>query len=259
MTAPTDTGHPPDAAADQARSPFTSVWWVLSAAAVGIIAGLLLWLLLLPPEGGNRTLPRTLENTTELAQPDAGASECGLPDGDQIPPTVTPQDTTWQLVGTMAAPTAPDSVGPGDTVDGVPTCYAPTPLGALYAAANFLAATSTPATRLPAAERLAAPGPGRDAAIADLTCGDTDPDSLCLGGNTSGTQLAGFLFVGYTPATSAAIDLAVATGSGGLAHFPLSLVWTEGDWLVQLPVTGSPYSAAQPLPNLAGYVPFRGA
>lgn len=227
------------------RSPYAG-WWIASAVLVALIGVSLLWLLV----SGPATSP-ALNAHPRTAPAAAGpSSACGLPGGDQAPPAVTPP-TSWQLVGTMAAPSSA-TIGPGSSAGGVGTCYAPTPLGALYAAGNFLAATSTPALRTAAAQQLCAPGPGRDAALANLAAGSA-------GGQASGVQIAGFSFTGYTPGASAGIELAVTTGHGGWASLPLSLVFTAGTWLVQLPVTGDPYGNVQPLPSLAGFIAWSGA
>lgn len=244
----TEAARQPDAAADQARNPFTRPWWIVSAVVVAVILGLLIWLVAQSPYHP----PGSNGHGRAGAAPVVGArSVCGLPGGSQVPPAVTPEGTHWRLVGTMAAPIS-DDVGPGGEADKVPVCYAPTPLGALYAAANFVAVTSVPELRLVAAEYLCADGPGRDAALADLRAGD-------VGSRETGIQIAGFQFIGYSPAASASIDLATTTDTGSYAHFPVALVWTGGDWKVQLPITGTPYADREQLPTLAGYVPFRGA
>lgn len=208
-------------------SPYASRWWIASAVLLALTAVALAWLLLSGP-------PPTRPAVRITRAAPAVVSACGLPGGDQTPPAVTPP-TTWRLVGSMAAPYSA-ATGPARTVDGVGACYAPTPLGALYAAAGFLAATSAPALREPAATDLCAPGPGRDAALAALSSGE-------VGGTAAGVQVAGFAFTSYTPGASARVELALTTGRGGYAEVPLTLVWSAGTWLVQLPVTGDPFGA----------------
>lgn len=245
MAAPA-TERPPDTG-EQRDNPFTKKWFIVSAVVVGLVVVLGLYLLVIGPYRPQQQAHRPGQGTSA---PAPVRSACGLRDGTQVPPVVTPIGTHWQLVGTMAAPSDP-AVGPAGTREGVPTCYAPTPLGALYAATNYVAATTAVELRAPAARVLCAAGPGRDAALADIAANP--------GNRTSGVQIAGFQFIGYVPASSATVDLAVRTGAGGLAHFPLALVFIDGDWRIQLPVTGSPYGAVQSLPTLGGYVTWSGA
>ena len=267
----TEQAHAPDTATDAARNPFHKPWWIVSTVVVAIIAAMLGWLLLQPPAEHRQPGPAPHQRQQQApAQPVDARSVCGLQPGEQTPPAVRPapgDGFTWTLVGTMAAPADPVH-GPGatrdvtvpaaisgedqDTTVYLPVCYSPDPWGAIYAAYNFVAVTSAPQLRYAAAQQLTLPGPGQDAALAGMRASG-------VGGQTSGVQIVGFTVTGYVPATSATLDLALTTGHGGYAHFPLSLVWTRGDWLVQLPVTGSPFDTAQPLPTPAGYVPFQGA
>jgi hypothetical protein len=64
---------------------------------------------------------------------DPNASVCGLPaDGQQIP-AIAPE-TRWELVGTIAAPTDPKTIGPGIHQGKRRLCFAHSPTGALFAA-----------------------------------------------------------------------------------------------------------------------------
>lgn len=258
-TDPAPDLHPP-------RSPFANKWWIIAAVVVGLIAALLLYLLVSPPYQG----PRLDTSSPSVAVARGGpTSACGLPSGDQTPPQVTPAGTHWRLIGTMAAPYDPASVGPAQdrehtvqvpTASGmapvevsvhVPLCYAPTPLGALYAITNFVATSSTPELQRGAADLLCAPGPGLDAARANLAI---QPSS-----RSTGVQVVAFRFTGYVPAVSATVDLVIRNASGTLVHFDVAAVFVDGDWRVQLPVTGSPYDSAAVLPTTAGYASWSGA
>lgn len=244
MSAPTQD-RPTTPAGD--RSPFASKGFIFGTAVVVIVLVMLAWLLLTPADPEPRQQPGQAQTTTPVVEPTT-PSACGLPSGDQTPPVVTP-DSEWQLVGLMAAPTGPDA-GPGVTTSsGLPACYAPTPLGALYSVANFIAASTDPGQRIAAATELTAPGEGRDALLAEL--------QRELGGRSSGVRVAGFSFISYDPARSAVIDLAITDGEV-LAHVALSTVWTGGDWKLQVPVTGGVLDQVQALPSLSGYVAWSG-
>jgi hypothetical protein len=194
--------------------------------------------------------PGRAEASTPGASPATGGetSVCALPPGKQTVPVSTPQ-TTWVLVGTVASPQAPDTIGPGRIDDGVRSCYAHSPLGALYAAANFLASTSDPALRLKAVQELTAAGGGHDRAI-ELMKGES------AGTRDSGLQIAGFAFLGYAP-SSATVDVAMRVEAQNI-HLPMQLRW-DRDWKIVLPPDGRLFDTIQPLPDLTGYVPWSGA
>lgn len=238
---------------EESASAWTQPRFILAGALVAVIAVLGILLAIIGPRGddtgaepGGRPAARTPTATT-TASP-AGGSVCGLPAGSQTVPATTPK-TEWTLVGTVAAP-GTEAAGPGSTKDGLRSCYARSPVGALYAAANFLATTSDPQLRLPAAEQLTAKGEGRDRAL-ELLSG-ADP-----GGTAAGVQVAGFTFLNYSKA-AAVVDLAVLA-DGKPVHLPISVRWEAQDWKVVLPPTGDAVAGIQPLPDLTGYVPWAGA
>lgn len=243
-------------------SPWARRRWLVAAAGVALLVACTLVLVLRGPAGPAptaATTPSTSAPSTSAAaaggvEPAGGASTqpsvCGLPAGDQLVPVTPPEPTDWVLVGTMAAPQAASSTGPGLTRSGLRSCYAHSPLGALYAAAGFLAATTDPALRLPAARDLTAHGQGRDRAVALLATSDPGP-------GTTGPQVAGFAFLNYDPDT-AVVDIALHV-RGDAVHLPVTLRWQEGDWKVALPDSGLPFTAIQQLPTLSGYVPWTGA
>jgi hypothetical protein len=163
-------------------------------------------------------------------------------------PTSTPADTSWQLIGTMAAPTDP-RLGPGRFGAGLPFCYARSPMGALYAAANFIAVLSDPALRLPAAKYLTAAGRGRD----ELIRQSTSPG----GPGSSDMQIAGFVVApNYTPDT-ASVDLAIRFGRYFI-HLQIPLKWESGDWKIVVPDNGRPLDGMSQIPDLSDYVPWAG-
>ncbi|HUC20076.1 MAG TPA: hypothetical protein VMR98_01110 [Candidatus Polarisedimenticolaceae bacterium] len=191
---------------------------------------------------------------------DSALSKCGLPPGDQTIPTKPPK-AKWELVGKLAAPAAPDTIGPKVVQDDLPSCFAHSPTGALFAAVNINAGLSLAARRnLPIAQqkivlkRYAAAGPGYDAALARLAQDDPPSDSAGT------TQVAGFKIVRYE-GSSAVIDLAFRVDklyTSGYVHATQTLRWEDGDWKLVLTQTGEPFDAAQQIPGLGGYVPWSG-
>jgi hypothetical protein len=242
----------PEQGLQQTRtSPWARPRFIVAAAVLAVIAVLAVALAVLRPAPDPGTaLPAPAEPAPPPAPVDGGPSYCGLPTGDGQVPVVPPTATNWELVGTMAAPTAPTVHGPGVTEEGLRSCYARSPLGALYAATGFLAAASDPALRLRAVQQLTAAGEGRDRALDLLE--ETDP-----GPESAGLQVVGFTFLNYDPAV-AVVDVAMSVDATAV-HLPITVRWEDGDWKVALPVTGQPFEAIAALPNLTGYVPWAGA
>lgn len=234
-------------------STWTQPRFVIAAVVVALIAVLGVVLAITgPADGDDDPAPRADPPSAPPTAEPVGDSACGLEPGDQTIPVVAPPDTNWELVGTVAAPTAPDTIGPGVVDDGLRSCFAHSPLGALYAAVNFVATTSDPNLRMRAVRELAASGGGQERAIAALE------SAAAPSAPTAGAQVAGFSLLNYDDA-AAVVDLAIRVDTSGYVHLPLSLRWEDADWKVVLPPTGEPYDAIQPLPDLTGYSPWSGA
>ncbi len=241
---------------EQQRSWFTERRFLASAAVIALLvlgAGLVL-----VTGGGRRagSRPAGSASTNPAVAPTsarrrpARASGCSLPAGSQSIPQVAPQ-TAWQLVGSMAAPSAPATIGPQRTVDGFRVCFAHSPLGALFAAVNFWAeGTAAPAGAV--YEHLAAATPLRAQAItAAQTDGAGRLDALTK------VQVAGYALTAYDPAT-AVITLAFQLSDGAFVSVPTALAWEDSDWRYVIAAGGTVPGAAQ-ISDLNGYVAFSGA
>ncbi|MBT2515563.1 hypothetical protein [Arthrobacter sp. ISL-30] len=231
------------------QNPLTKPKFIISAVVVAIIVALGIILALLPKGGGTPTAePSNSGSTTASAQPSAtaAASVCGLPSGDQAKPATTPTDTKWELVGKIAAPTSPTQFGPGKTdTNGLRSCFAHSPTGALYAAANMTALSSAGKANL-VYQQLAVPSPERDAVL---------KSSPTAAPNSVTAQLTGFTFRSYE-ADRAVIDLAFKGANGTFVSIPVPLQWYEGDWKFVVPATGD--TGARQLSDLSGYVEWSG-
>lgn len=261
---------------DGERSPWAQRGFIAAAVVVALIAVLGVVLVLTGPSDEPGTVgaqpPETTSpaitaattpgasstsagSTTTIPAPDDG-SVCGLPEGEQTVPVSGPPDTTWDLVGTMAAPTAPGTHGPGEVRDGLRSCFARSPLGVLYAAVNVLAATTDPDLREPLVRDLAAAGEGRDAALRLLAEPQPPVDT--------GTQIqvAGFTFLDYDQ-DAATVDLAVraapVSGTGGYVHLAVLMRWEDGTWKLVVPPAGDLVTNVRALPDLTGYALWSGA
>lgn len=236
-------------------SPWTRPRFVIAAVVVALIAVFAVVLAVTRPDaGGSAAAPPSVVPSSPAVTPSmpiSDASVCGLEPGSQEIPVIAPADTQWELVGTMATPTAPDTIGPGLVVDGLRTCFTRSPLGALYASVNVLATTTAPGQGEALVRMLAAEGDGRDAALAAVA---QEPGT----GSSTRFQLAGYNFLNYDE-DSSVIDLAIRADSGGYAHLPLTMRWEDGDWKVVFPPDGDLASGVQQLPDLTGYAPWGGA
>lgn len=246
-----------DRSTDDEDEKGTDVWMILSLVVIAIIAALGLFVAFSgggpkrpagarSPVGvaaGPSPVSRVGRGTTTPAKPGG----CNLPIGNQTVPTAAPAGTAWELVGSMAAPTAPSQYGPERMVAGFRRCFADDPIGALYATVNVWAA----ATQYPNAvvlEHLSADTPIRAQAIKDARAqGNTLLDAA------SPLQVVGYSYLSYSP-TDASISLAFRVENGKLVSFYTSLRWVNGDWLYVIPPNGSP-GAAQ-IGDLTGFVPW---
>ncbi|WP_427136666.1 hypothetical protein [Pseudarthrobacter sp. S9] len=241
MTAPAET--------NEDQNPLTKPKFIISAVVVAIIVALGIVLALLPKGSGNaEPAPAPSSTTTASGQPgpSAGASFCGLPDGDQSKPATEPANTKWELIGKVAAPTSPTKYGPGKTdPNGLRSCFAHSPTGALYAAVNVTALSSAGKARL-VFENLAFPGPERDTLLQQPEPSET---------YTQTAQLAGFAFRSYN-GDRAVADLAFKGSNGTYLSIPVPLQWDSGDWKFLVPATGS--TGARQIADLSGYIPWAG-
>jgi hypothetical protein len=239
------------------RNPWTKPGFVISAALVVALIAAVIVIFLLPKGQGNAQSAPSPSAGNAFATPAtpadaAGKSVCGLPSTSETALGAAPK-STWTLVGRMAVPTDPKTFGPGVTdSDGFRSCFAHSPTGALYSAANVIALGSSPAQdELKLAEKVLVPGPGRDAAMkAAKTRAST-------AGSGESAQIRGFLLKSYSPA-EADVDLAIQLPNGALAHSVLSLRWVDGDWKVKAADDGEIFNGIAQLSDLSGFILWSG-
>ncbi|WP_350006065.1 hypothetical protein [Pseudarthrobacter sp. WHRI 8279] len=234
-------------------NPFTKPCFIIAAALVVALIAATIVIFLLPKGQGNaQPAPAPAESSsTAEASPSAsaaGESICGLPATSETALGSAPE-TKWELIGTMAAPTDVN-VGPGKTDDqGIRSCFAHTPTGALYAAVNLWALGSDPSKERAIAEQLAAKGPGRDAGMkAPQTAAPSSSVKI---------QIAGFN-VSYT-ANQAVVELAFKADNGALASVRTTLLWQDGDWKGVVADNGAPLEEPRQIRDLSGFIPWSGA
>jgi len=236
-------------------------WWaerrfITSAAVVAFIAVLGIAAALIG--GGNRA-PAGSASTPQLAvkapTPAASSTGCSLPAGDQSVATATPTGTQWTLVGTMAAPTSA-VYGPQRSTGGLHTCFARSPLGALYAAVNFWAASTAEPSEV-VLQRLAADTPSKARAVRAAGSVGKSGNGIRVQFAALKLQMAGFAMSSYSQ-DSATMSLAFRTQDGTLISLPTVMQWQNGDWrYVVAPGGGVPGGGH--IPDLSGYLAWSGA
>jgi hypothetical protein len=234
-------------------------------AAAGVVAVIVLLGVIVAFSGGSKDAQET---PAAQAPPSAGEpaptaaasdSACGLEPGSQEIPASAPA-ATWKLRGTVAVPVAKDTAGPQRFKSGVPSCFAHSPTGALFANINIYAALSALAAdppRDPAAAfaQMIASGPGRDSLTEHAD--DYKPGAQDA---SAGVQVAGFNIVRYER-DSAVVDLAFRVDRPnvtGYVHATSTMRWEDADWKLVLSQSGRPFDSLQQIPDLNGYVPWSG-
>jgi len=248
--------HPP--AEDSERSPWAQPGFIAAAAILGFIVVLGAVLAVIGEPERTDTTPsppvRQGPSTAEYPARAGGrsASSCGLPTGSGALPRKA-IDGSWELVGRVAAPTAPRTVGPGRVDGGLRSCFARSAEGALFAAANVIAMTASTQLRARFVEELVVDGIGRRRARALLArTPATSPD------DPSTLQVAGFRVLDYSSA-SALVDLALRVTTDvatGLLHVELALRWEAGDWKLAVADTGDVFGGMARISALTGYTPW---
>jgi hypothetical protein len=238
-------------------NPFTKPGFIIAAALVVALIAATLVIFLLPKGQGNaQPAPAASPESTSAAPTKsadaAGKSICGLSSSTETALGTAPK-SKWELVGKMAAPTDPKTFGPGVTDgDGFRSCFANSPTGALYAAANMIAlGSSGTQDELKLAENFLVPGPGRDAAI------KAAKTRTSTAGSGETAQVSGFLIKSYSP-SEADVDLAIKLPNGALAHSVLSLRWVAGDWKVKASDDGQIFNGVAQLSDLSGFILWSG-
>lgn len=175
------------------------------------------------------------------------STSCDLPDSDQTSVSGVPA-VGWDIVtggGTqIEAPSMPEH-GPALTDDGVRSCFARSPEGAVLAAANIAAYGST-GQQHTVAEHYAIDGPARDTMLAEYPRDGAASDE--------GMQLRAFRVIDYTD-VDATIEIVVEQSDGTLVAGPIDLTYTGGDWKYDPPT--SLESRHTVLDDLSGYITLR--
>lgn len=217
---------------------------LISAALIGILLTAAITVIIVRASHGGPVSAGPAKQST------ARSSTCGLKDGAQSIPQQAPP-SKWRLIGKFAAPSS-TSFGPAASSDGVHTCFAHSPTGALFAAANYLADSANPkiSKSTLVEHRLYK---DRDSKSSGSSEGDTSAKRPTL-------QVSGFRIEDATKnRTSVVIVVRSAEGPAAGQNYALTLTlgWQSGDWRIVVPDGGQPPTSA--ISSLSGYAAWSGA
>jgi hypothetical protein len=201
-----------------------------------------------PTNPGDSTDP-ALPETSATRRP-AGASACGLPEGDQRVPNTPPAVDGWDVSRRVVVPRSRTS-GPAKVdADGFRHCFAHSPSGALFAAYNAISAMGDQRKAVATVGKLMLPGPDTDALLRELR--QESPSEF-----TDPTHLAGYRVLDASR-DRFTVMLALPVQSEYVSA-TLTLAWHEGDWRLAPPrpgePVGAPYSQHR---DLDGFVAWSG-
>ena len=179
---------------------------------------------------------------------------CHNPKPDpRIPRLAPPPAVTWQFEADMLVPLQADG-GPAATDrNGVRSCFAHSPTGAVLAAMVLLGQIRNPDMVVEVLEKRVAVGPGRTRAL-DEALHPTTPRTPVH------VQFAGFKVLDYQR-NRAIIQIAAEIDNQNVASLPVTMVWSGGDWKAALQEDGTFNGEVDPdvLQSLDGYVRFSGS
>ncbi|GAA2427067.1 hypothetical protein GCM10010191_44780 [Actinomadura vinacea] len=240
---------------EEKQSPFRGPTFTLSAGFLAVVA-LLPVGILIRDSGTQQAEPRG-SATSRPQQPSAGNSNGSTPtcrptDARRLVPRKAPAGVAWQIYKTVALPYS-RTAGPLVLEGEIARCYAPTPAGALIAAAQISTRSAFSDEWRAVTERQVVPGPGRDAFIKEF--GRTRPGNSIKPGSLG--QIAGFKFISYSQ-HAAEIELVMRFFTGRMSANALTVKWSGSDWQLEFSSNGSTDAQGRTIPSLDGYILWGG-
>ncbi|RZT14647.1 hypothetical protein EV649_5422 [Kribbella sp. VKM Ac-2569] len=210
-----------------------------------------------PPPASPTEVPSATRTTPPPPNSHTGGCRAKNP-SQAIPRIAAPVAVSWQFEGKMLIPIQAASGPTSTSANGVRSCFAHSPTGAVLAAMVLLGQLQNPEVGIAALHSRVYPGPGRDAAIAEARQTARTPSSTVPGD----IQFAGFKVLDYPPNATRTIIQVVADLDGkAYGAMPVTMRWYRSDWYVELQPDGSLNGSVEPdiLTSLSGYVRFSGA
>jgi hypothetical protein len=198
------------------------------------------------------------ETRTPPPEPNSGTGGCHNKNPSQkIPRLVAPVAVSWQFEGKMLVPIQAAN-GPASTSpNGVRSCFAHSPTGAVLAAMVTLGQLQNPETAAATVQTRVYPGAGKEAALAQLAQRSSTPSAVA-----GELQFAGFKVLDYPQnATRALVQIVSDYNGRAYGAMPITMRWYRNDWYVELQPDGSLNGQTEPdiLTSLSGYVRFSGS
>lgn len=238
--------------------PWWKTWPVLGVAALLVVLALggggMILGSKLGEAGGSETVPASPSSGDSEAAPatpagDGEASVCGLTAReDEMGKLETEAPVTeWESLGNQLVTKKNETHGPGVVEDdGFRYCYARTPEGVLFAAANFFAlgASADDERKSKIVDHLLVDNGRKDEFLNDKSSA----------GGTTNTRVAAYSFTSYT-ADRASVNL-VLDVQGKYGKGTVDFEWVDGDWRLSPPGGGPVVYNVEQVDNLAGFVPW---
>ncbi|MFC6158108.1 hypothetical protein ACFWUU_27475 [Kribbella sp. NPDC058693] len=207
---------------------------------------------------GPPATPTEQPTATQTAPPPPNSHTGGCHDSNPeqaIPRLAAPVAVTWQFEGEMLVPIQA-AAGPASTgTNGVRSCFAHSPTGAVFAAMVLLGQVQNPQVSVAALKTRVLAGPGRTAAIAAARNELQTPPT-----EAGDVQFSGFKVLYYTT-TQAIVQVVANLNNKAYGALPITMQWSHGDWYAVLQDDGTFNGSVEPdiLSSLNGYVRFSGA
>ncbi|MEV8377585.1 hypothetical protein AB0P21_32910 [Kribbella sp. NPDC056861] len=194
-------------------------------------------------------------SATPTARPTPGVGGCKSAPRNMQTPRTTPTAVTWEFEADMLIPTQQEGGPAVMDSDGVRSCFAHSPTGAVLAALVTLGQIRNPDLTMAVLRQRFISNAGLQLALAE---GKATPPTQ--GPTQTSSQFTAFKVIDYVP-QRAIIQVAVRIDDVKVAAIPVTMVWSKGDWRGLLQSDGSFNGATEPdlLQSLTGYVRFGGA
>lgn len=206
-----------------------------------------------PATVGVEARPEASGSASQGGQPiDTGsgaANRCGLPDGDQTPPSdKAPTADGWEVSRRAVVPRS-SAYGPAKTdADGFRHCFAHSPTGAVYAAYNVIAALADQSKAAGTVGKLMVPGRDTDALLREVRKETADTTS-------SPPQIAGYRVIDASR-DRVTVMLAMPVQTEYMSA-TFTLTWQAGDWRLVPPSdggsVGTPYAQHRTLNDFVAW------
>lgn len=197
---------------------------------------------------GTPTPTATASDADESGGENDRPAGCRTDDSEQEKPTAAPKDMYWKAAGNILVPVS-KSAGPLKFDGPVWSCFAHTPMGAVFAAHAITNHFGSEGWR-EVVERQVVPGLGRDAFVAKRSEKEDDSASDA----PEEATLAGFTVLSYNEEEATVMVLAHVPSADKYASLSVTLRWQDGDWKVLPDPDGTVYGGGSSTDGTNGFI-----